>query len=563
MSTLVDDQQIVIHEPYKFHAENNHTMSSSVEDEVSSPYNNKSYPTALQSYEPFRLEHKGYTSYKGVFCSVGENHFKLSVANPLHHMNAFIKFENLSWTLKEIITDGCVSYLKNFSYCMIDRLKISITNPCGLVTELVNYSGEDIFRTLDESSKQTFSKLNDKFCVTREGFGKDFVVFPEERISIPFDVLPQRFFLYDQTTLQIELVLHDMEHVLVYDTVAKKAMTTKMTNQYPRDISLSYSVLAKPFDPEATGTLVHCSLNRSFSPHKSILGSTGSFDSALALLIYTKPDHMKRKHEYLFNPENDSSAKDMMKKALKNFRDDLVITEETFVTLPKEYQECYVDITEKNKHVFTIPEKSTCHILIRNKPQNIRFFFHTQVMSYSRRSQAASTVNISQMIREIEVLYTPEKLLTKITKHCIPLLVMCLPLNCWRDPSNTSKGDMRLERSKKKNFFFANSFLNSFDFLEQTSLLESVTPINTANKNDHRPNDRFNDYLLGSTNNCISIPVAPYQKPLQPDRFLNKIELQHQWAKHSELINLLSCTIVYEFVQLKEYAYKDKTITAI
>lgn len=485
------------------------------------------------------------TQEQTIFCKTHDNVYQGRITGV---KNKLISQFCLKISFPEIRGAGQVAYIKHFLYLAIRCLKFKITNHDGTIIDLPALNGYDLYR-LAKQNRFTFDynkKMNKKYCKTRNGDKSDTVIYKMKdmfiHLALPFDTL----LLQRSAYLDIVLQLEPEDTIITYNAEFEPHLSTYLheASSFAKNIVLQYTTYMDVEDYQSNLFI----FNRNESPHGTILTVSNDFQSAIRLNIFARPEILSSNQNYLMNPAAIEDPDKLISAALENFKDDLVTTEITEAD-----KKNYILIPENGIVLFKKSQKK-CLVSILNRPDNVNFFFHSKILSYSRRNDLTHYTNVSEMFQEIRVLYAKERLVIDVIKHTIPLWVVCLPVSFWSHMTNTSPGDLRSDESKAKDFVYQNRFINSIDFLNRTPIIDSITLLLPSQQIKYKSNSCIQTCFGTLEENNIEIPLSRESKPIlpEPHRLENfSIEIKTKHVDRHSIRDLYTYKIVDEVIEKK------------
>ena len=504
-----------------------------------------------------------YTQEQAVFQKTETNKYIVTLSDYRHHI---LSNFSLKLCLPEVRGKGKVAYVANFLYLQIRELNICIINRDGTKLALPSLTGYDLYRLAMNSRaiSQYNDKMNNSYCKTRKGKNSDSIIFEKQEVFVHLTLPSEHLIVLPHSQVEITLELENDDKVLTYNSEFEDSLNVFQCESTitSKNLTLQFSNYVDNIKQDGSIFI----FNRVVCDHGTTLAVSNKFDSALKMLVYVKPHNFQSKHRYLMNPSNITDEEELKKTAIENFKNDLIKTEEELQTDPKIK---YVEIPESGEIKFK-KSANVCKIQILNRPKGKKFFFHNNILSYSRRSDIISSTNISEYFRRIEVIYTPEKLIIKVLEHAIPLEILCVPINFWTDPTNTSTGDLRSEESKMNDFFYENMFLNSIDFLNDTLHIESLTISITDRQLTYEAKHNLPSLFPSSSSNVFDITLSSPKKPIQPIAHLfERFQVKMNWKQYPfnailhlyklfpviEMIERGVFTLTHDRIEMKNYSY--------
>ena len=502
--------------------------------------NNSQLVVHTHAHTPYCSDNCFITQEQSIFSKIHDNVYQTRITGI---ENKLLSKFCIKITLPEIRGAGQVAYVKNYMYSIFKQLQIKIINYDGTIVELPTLTGYDLFRLAKQNQfiADHIKSMNKKNCKTRNGDKGDTVIFKmkdiHSHLELPFDSILLQRSAYIDITLQLE----PEDTIITYNSEFEPHLLTYLNEAetFAKNIVLQYNVY-KGIEDYRTKVVV---FNRNESSHGTCLTVTNDFQAAHLLNIYAKPETLSTKQKYLMNPAAIEDRDKLIMAAIDNFKDDLITTE-----VNESNKKNYILIPDNGIVVFKKSQKR-CFINILNKP-NIPFYYHSKILSYSRRNDIAHNTNVSEMFQEIKVLYTKEKLIIDVVSHIIPVWVACIPISFWSHSTNTSSGDMRSETSKAKDFFYQNKFTTSIDFLNITHILESVTLSSQQIK--YKANSSIQTCFVKENN--IEIPLCIETKPIlpEPHRLENfALEIKTKPVDRHSIRDLYRYKIIDEVIEKK------------
>lgn len=397
-------------------------------------------------------------------------------------------------TLPEIKGIGEVSYIRNYPFLLVKSFDIFIKNAddeCFKLYETLD--GEDLYSRFNITSNSrtyfnAFGGENDKFCSIQKGTYNDCVIFPAREIVIPICISNYCCYLYPTTEIEFRLKLFGLEEIIMFNTVFN-------------DKSLKYAITefdttSKNLKLNFTNTLIdrehmersHVNLYRNVK--------TTSYENGTETIV--SKVFKNAKHVSFYNRANIFNESDikfiipfgpilkekvLINNWIKRILEDLIIITDKDLTQDSIKQSFgFSDRAQfklvENNTIFLDKDRSlSCEIYINNIPEGYNIYYHTNILTFTRRFNKLNILNISNLFSFIRGIYFENKNVYYFIddiQHKIEIYHISIPVNIWNDQNNTATGDLRSLKSKENDFFYKNRFIYGMDILSKDTGFESV-----------------------------------------------------------------------------------------
>lgn len=413
------------------------------------------------------------------------------VDNTYHFVNKDIEVISCSrielrLTLPEIKGIGQVQYNRNYPFLLVKNFETIITNPGGEPMVYESIDGEGLYSRHISQNRTLYNNMfggkNDLFCETKKGSYPDCVIFPSREIVIPLSITKKYCFLYPETKIEFRIELYELNELISYDTVFMKS-----TLETAKDL---YKTSAKNIKLFFTNIIDSPPIDR--YPLSRVIKTVG--EDGMTTLV-SKPFKHARHIRFgnktsIFNSENikfpisfgpSMEEKDLIKKWNKKILDDLIVV--THLDLRTKNGKEALGFSEEANFVRVENDKikfedHECVVSINNIPSDAEVYYHTNILTFSRRHEKHNILNISKMFSYIRGIYFdsgPIYFLMDELKHNIEIKHICIPTNIWCHEYNTTTKDQRSIESKKTDFYFKNRFIQGMDILGKDKGFQNVS----------------------------------------------------------------------------------------
>lgn len=411
--------------------------------------------------------------------------------NDIDIFNIYELFFNI--TLPEIKGEGSVAYIKNHESLIIKNIKIILINPNNTSYNFIDMNSSEINEKLKKNFKSKENIYNFQ-CEEKFGENLDDIIFEKYDLEIPIIIQGFSLRIYPETKVRIEIIIEDFINLLTYNKLFKeKSLNTlqKFANNTPRNYSMTF---LNDYNYKRNNVTYYIK-TFSESNNKTSVFTSQTFSNTNEITIYSKMKHFNSQYTFLFNPGSDLSEKVIINKFIDNFKDDLLL----IVPIGEEpsghdRRNIYIKM-ENGKIQFNKNHK--CYILIHNLPKDKDVYFHSNILSYERRHDEVNKINISHLFKRIEGIYiNSEKILFEKIDHDIKVIHASIPLEFWKDKTNTSTGDRRSIKSKSKDFIYSNPLITGLDFSSRNEFISKIeTSIYNINHKFKMVKDSLSNYL--------------------------------------------------------------------
>jgi hypothetical protein len=408
-------------------------------------------------------------------------------------VSAVTKIE-IKLTLPEIKGVGEVSYIRNYPFLLIKNFDILIKNAddeCFKLYETLD--GEDLYSrfNITSNSKTYFNAFggeNDKFCSIQKGTYNDCVIFPSREIVIPICISNYCCYLYPTTEIEFRLKLFGLEEIIMFNTVfndksLKHAVTEFDTTS--KNVKLNFTnTLIDSEHMERTHINLYRNVKTTCYENGAETLVSKNFKNAKHVSFYNRTNIFNESDVKFIIPFGPIlKEKVLINNWVKRILKDLIIITDLDLT-QNSVKELYgfsdraeFKVVEDNR-IFLDKEKSICcEIYINNIPEGHKIYYHTNILTFTRRFNKFNILNISNLFSFIRGIYFENKSVYYFMddiEHSIEIYHISIPVNIWNDQNNTATGDLRSLKSKRNDFFYKNRFIYGMDILSKDTGFESV-----------------------------------------------------------------------------------------
>lgn len=409
----------------------------------------------------------------------------------------YIEKINLKITLPEIIGKGVVSYKKYYPYHLIKYIEIYLKNTKEDEILLTRADNDELLMNL-LSKNNSSSYLNhcsgeyDNFCIETEGTYNDCIIFPERTIEIPIELLTNHIKIFPETVIKFVIELNPLNNIIIYNTVfEKKSLESYINKNKNRNLN---------FKLEFENTIIyHESDNENiYSPvfflrKKKTIGqnnasnlNTQEFKNCFCIKFLSKTNIFTENNRFIINTGVETSEKNLLNKWISKILKDLIIVTDLNMEDPKnkelygfDRKARFVEVID-NTVKFEEDKNKQCKIFIELVPENYKIYYHTNILTYSRRYKYKDMINISNMFKYIKGICFYEdniniKFFLEDIKHDITIDYISIPVNIWSHTNNTSDGDLRSSISKSKDYIYNNEFILGLDYLSKDTGYNNIS----------------------------------------------------------------------------------------
>lgn len=485
----------------------------------------------------------------------------INIYKPCIHMKMF-----------EIKGEGLVAYKKDFPAHSILNYKITLVNPES-TNVYIELSGHELNESLNyiNGINSKYQSCYDKYCEEKRGHDIDDIIFEKFEMIIPLYIPNLNLCIFPETVVIIEIEFNKFVNLLTYNIEYGEKSLTHLINEtcnLSRDYAISfmsdYNIKRKDKSyPYTIKTINQSDVNAEFF-------TSPKFDNTNEIIIYSKTKHFETENRFLFNPGSDLQDKTIIDKFINNFKDDLlyfVHGKDQMKLYNKEIQ--YVKVEDGYAH---LTKNKKCKIIIHNLPEDVTVYFHSNILSYERRNDEKQKLNVSHLFRKIEGFYTETKFIYLDIVHDIDVTCASFPVEFWTHKTNTSTKDLRSKTSKKKDFFYSNSFLTGIDFSSRRLLIKRVEtkiyndnykfvpPINYINKNPLRCEKKDSAYFN------LELCLHPVSIQNDPKNGLVQFFIEIEWENRNSMpsiFNLIEPYIICEIIEFRKLEYVNDSVEII
>lgn len=491
----------------------------------------------------------------------------------------------LDVNLPEIKGFGKVGYNYNFGFSLIKSFKIIINK-----VDIYNTNGQELLRFFKQKSPEYVKELydnsmlnNDNWLDYRIGNGSDYVIYPAKVITIPlclfFDEnIPFGIFRVPKgSTITFELELLPITSVINYDITFKNKSLHNIYNVYSPYINLSIY-----------NTINESITNRYIDQYQEIkhpvdnIGrnsfSTAKFKGITNLIYYIKSPLFQSDKAFITYPTISMSEKDMIRQYEKRLLSDIIVITNDIETIKSKYPEDSKFVKVENNTV-RFNKFNTCIVEILGVPDGYDVYYHTNILTFSRRENEKQ-YNISEKFSRISGIFYPVQRYIDFTfiKSNLEINDISIPVEFWNDEVNTSYGDLRSESNKLHDIYINNPTIEGLDFLGKNNGIMTSTLSDNNNILVDTNNKGFlpklsiisdkNKYITryGTTfnNNDINF-VEPSRLLAKPNENFDRCQLNLEFTKYGEndIRNLFKYDLYIGITHSKKITYDKDTINVV
>jgi hypothetical protein len=328
-------------------------------------------------------------------------------------VSAVTKIE-IKLTLPEIKGVGEVSYIRNYPFLLIKNFDILIKNAddeCFKLYETLD--GEDLYSrfNITSNSKTYFNAFggeNDKFCSIQKGTYNDCVIFPSREIVIPICISNYCCYLYPTTEIEFRLKLFGLEEIIMFNTVfndksLKHAVTEFDTTS--KNVKLNFTnTLIDSEHMERTHINLYRNVKTTCYENGAETLVSKNFKNAKHVSFYNRTNIFNESDVKFIIPFGPIlKEKVLINNWVKRILKDLIIITDLDLT-QNSVKELYgfsdraeFKVVEDNR-IFLDKEKSICcEIYINNIPEGHKIYYHTNILTFTRRFNKFNILNISNL----------------------------------------------------------------------------------------------------------------------------------------------------------------------
>lgn len=395
----------------------------------------------------------------------------------------------LTLTLPEIRGCGKMMYGRNYPFLLVKKFEVLINNPGEDVHQVYDScDGEELYYRFQTSGvheyySNRFGGERDEYCALREGTYNDCVIFPSRDIVIPLSIVNGYCFIFPKTKIEFRIELFDLREIIVFDTVfAEKTLpyALKDFESKAKNIKLNFTNIIEKIPKQQ------------FPIFRNVY-TTLEEDGATTLV--SKPFRHARELSFLnkvdiFNDPNmkflipfgpSLSEKELIKEWSKKILSDLiVVTDKDLRTNAGKAAHGFPSeaVFVKVEDDVACFNQNKCEVSLVNVPDNYSIFYHTNILSFSRRRQIHNVMNISELFKSVRGVYFdngPIHFMMDDIVSNVSIMHVSIPVNIWNHDYNTADGDLRSKSSKESDFFYKNRFIVGMDILGKDRGFSNVT----------------------------------------------------------------------------------------
>lgn len=504
----------------------------------------------------------------------------------------YIERINLKITLPEIIGKGSVMYKKYFQYHLLKYIEIYFKNQNEDEILLTRADNDELLMNIlsKYNSTEYFNHcggIMDKFCMEAEGTYDDCIIFPERNIEIPIDLLLPHIKIFSETTLIFRIKLNPLENMLCYNTIFEKKSLKKYKDKCMHvhlDFKLEFDNTILYTNKEMENLylpMFFLRKKKSIGQYNATNLNTQEFKNCFCIKVLTKSDIFTNNNKFIISMPVQTNEDEIISKWILKILKDLIIISELDLTnnaIKKEYgfneNAKFVEVIN-NTVKFDNDVNKYCNIFIESVPDTHKIYYHTNILTYSRRYKHKDTINISEMFKSIKgICFSKDNLSIKYLeyKHNIGIDYVSIPINVWSHENNTSYGDLRSKYSKLEDYIYNNEFITGLDYLSKDKGYEEIKILagrdvfeNLTYDNKFDENLRhykITEYDTNNYNNISYVNFSSFKKCIMCDDSINftRFLIKINWKKYNasepkNLYNLIPYVYLYELMVL----HYDKT----
>nr|AAB01808.1 rifampicin resistance protein homolog [Heliothis armigera entomopoxvirus] len=486
-------------------------------------------------------------------CTFEDGYVVASVTdNKLEGCNNF----GLNITLPEIKGIGGVRYQTDFVYKLIEECIIETIDDNIKINTIIKKTGLEFLMDFNQKRKEYSSCIgnNIDMCVFKYGKCADDIIFQSKDIYFPLPFIfdnsnmnPRTCFrLYPETKLQIKIKFRPFSSILLPDAKYKKHSLKNISDVdlQPYIKFTGYNTCGSPHKHryiEEINKSIHQSNKKNYY--------TPDFASITNLFWYSVTD-VFRGNMFISYPDYPETEEKYIKSFIDRIISDLIIIS------PDEDFLKHRGFNEKSKFKklkyydeIKFDVNNSCTVNILNVPENHNIYYHTNILSFSRRNNP-NEYNISKKFNYILGTYIPEedKIILHEIKHNINITDVSIPVSIWNADENTSTGDLRSSKSKKNDIYIDDPFVFGLDFLSKelgiisrsisSSANESIAEFNSdiVNIDSYFSSDAL--YAVSKTSDHSNPSIFLYRFNLHNIIFVEPSRLIADVGKNFRCVNL-------------------------
>ncbi|CCU55739.1 trimeric virion coat protein rifampicin res [Choristoneura biennis entomopoxvirus] len=437
-------------------------------------------------------------------------------------------------TLPEIKGIGGVRYQTNFVFKLIEECIIETIDDNVKINTIIKKTGLEFLMDFRQKKKEYSMCIgnNSDLCKFKYGKCADDIIFSSREIYFPLSFIfdnvnmnPRTCLrLYPETKLQIKIKFRQFSNILLPDMKYKKHNLKNIS-----DVDLQpyikfngYNTCGSPLKHRYVEELIT-------SEHQSNKKNYYSpeFLSITNLLWYSKSDVFNG-NTFISYPNYPETEENFIDTYVKKLLTDLIVIsdDENFLKSKGFSEKCkFKKIDAYDKIDFDV--NNSCEINIMNVPEKFNVYYHTNILSFSRRNNP-NDYNISKKFNKISGTYVhnEDKILIYEVEHTINISDVSIPLSIWNANENTSTGDLRSNKSKKSDIYVDDPFIFGLDFLSKELGIISRSITSSSNESIAEYNsDIVNiDSYFASDNLYTVTALSDYSKP---SIFLHRFNLHN------------------------------------
>ncbi|AAG31325.1 rifampicin resistance protein [Diachasmimorpha longicaudata entomopoxvirus] len=417
-----------------------------------------------------------HSAYPKTFSYVPKNENDIYSVNVTDVRVEAISSPEIKLILPEIKGKGRVSYLKNYQFLLLDYFEIWLKNKDEHPFLFHKAKSEEIFSTyiINEYHSLNYFTNKDDFLTTKEGTHADCIIFPKKEISIPLDSLLSAFKIFKDTEIIFNFKFHNIEEIIAYDVEFRRHSLEQLKKNFSEtSLNIRFQFLNVPIISSAELTATNVITKKDvIGKDNTQMMNTSDFSNTIAVSFHSKSDIFNHENRYIINPGVDYSEDVLVQKWVLNILKDLLIVTTKDMSLSENKkalgfkdEAVFHEIT-KNTMTFNKLEKRFCKITIENIPEDHKLYYHTNILSFTRRFQHTKALNVSTLFKKITGVYLPNQKVINFLDidHSIDIKIVSLPISIWDHELNSHPGDLRSNAMKERDFFFKNRFLLGMDF---------------------------------------------------------------------------------------------------
>lgn len=440
----------------------------------------------------------------------------------------------LNITLPEIKGIGGVRYQTNFVYKLIDECIIETIDDNMKSNVIIKKTGLEFLMDFNQK-KHEYSRCignNNDMCKFKYGKCADDIIFSSKEIYVPlmfiFDNINMNprtcLRLFPESKLQIKIKFRDFIKAILPDAVYKKysLKNISVVDLQPYIKFTGYNTCGSPYKNRYIEELIT-------SEHQSNKKNYYSpeFSSISNLLWYSKSDIFSG-NMFISYPNYPETEENFINSFVDKLLTDLIIISDNddFLKTKGFNEKCkFKKLKPYDRILFDV--NNYCDINIMNVPDNFNVYYHTNILSFSRRNNP-NDYNISKKFIKISGTYiiNEDKILIHEKEHTITISDISIPVSIWNANENTSTGDLRSIKSKKSDIYVDDPFTFGLDFLskELGIISRSITSGSNDSIADYN-SDTVNFESYFSSDNLYA--VSSISKYINPSIFLHRFNLHN------------------------------------